>query len=208
MIPRRKLGCTNLEPLCPVICHRRQRCLYDWTVQRSRHASASLIARLKLGLNFCRRPADVYSRWVPGHKGGESETLIGKWFARSKKRSGVILATKVGMVAGADGKNLSARSIAEAAEASLKRLQTDYVDIYFSHKDDEATPLEETLNAYSKLIEQGKVRLIGASNYKGDRLRQALEPGEDRASRLRSASATLQPAGARRVRVRSRAGGV
>jgi aryl-alcohol dehydrogenase-like predicted oxidoreductase len=136
VIPTRKLGRTNLE--VPVICLGGN--VYDWTVDEA-ETFRQLDRAVELGLNFVDT-ADAYSRWVPGHKGGESETLIGKWFARSRKRTRIVLATKIGMMAGADGKNLSARSIAEGAEASLKRLQTDYLDIYFSHKDDEATPLE------------------------------------------------------------------
>ena len=119
---------------------------------------------------------------VPGHQGGESETILGKWFARSGKRSEVVLATKVGMDLGEGKKGLGKRYILEAAEASLKRLQTDHIDLYQSHKDDESTPLEETLEAYRQLIEQGKVRLIGASNYTGERLRLAIDVAAARAS--------------------------
>src|SRR5580700_5479877 len=109
--------------------------VFGWTADEAA-SFAVLDASVNAGLNFIDT-ADVYSRWAPGHKGGESETLIGKWFARSSKRAEIILATKVGMAPGADGKNLSVRSITEGVEASLKRLQTDYIDIYFSHKDDE-----------------------------------------------------------------------
>ncbi|MGC2163422.1 MAG: aldo/keto reductase, partial [Silvibacterium sp.] len=119
--------------------------------------------------------ADVYSRWKPGNHGGESETILGQWFARSGKRGKIILATKVGMDMG-DGKKGLARSyILRAVEDSLKRLQTDYIDLYQSHQDDPSTPIDETLAAYQQLIQQGKVRLIGASNYKAPRLREAIE---------------------------------
>ena len=119
--------------------------------------------------------ADVYSRWVPGHTGGESEAIIGKWFARSGKRDKVVIATKLGMDMG-DGKiGLKPAYIQQAVEDSLRRLQTDRIDLYQSHQDDETTPLEDALGAYARLIEQGKVRYIGASNYKGARLRAALE---------------------------------
>jgi aryl-alcohol dehydrogenase-like predicted oxidoreductase len=117
----------------------------------------------------------VYSRWVPGNKGGESETIIGKWFAKSGKRNQVILATKVGMEMSADKKGLKAAYIKQSVEDSLKRLQTDYIDIYQGHKDDAETPLEETLSAFDELVKQGKVRYIGASNYSGARLAEALE---------------------------------
>ena len=119
--------------------------------------------------------ADVYSKWVPGHVGGESETMIGKWLKQRGDRSQVKILTKVGMDLGGGKKGLSRRRIFEAAEESLKRLQTDYIDLYQSHQDDAETPLEETLGAYAELIKQGKVRAIGASNYKADRFAAALE---------------------------------
>jgi aryl-alcohol dehydrogenase-like predicted oxidoreductase len=118
--------------------------------------------------------ADVYSRWAPGHTGGESESVLGKWLARGGNRAKVIVATKVGME-WAQGKGLSRSYILRSAEQSLKRLQTDYIDLYQSHTDDADTPFEETLGAYAELIKQGKVRAIGASNYKADRLAAALE---------------------------------
>jgi len=118
--------------------------------------------------------ADVYSRWAPGHTGGESETVLGKWLARGGNRAKVIVATKVGME-WAPGKGLSRSYILRSAEQSLKRLQTDYIDLYQSHTDDGDTPFEETFGAYAELIKQGKVRAIGASNYKADRLIAALE---------------------------------
>ncbi len=118
--------------------------------------------------------ADVYTAWVPGHSGGESETVIGKWFAQSGKRDKVVLATKVGMeVRGQKG--LSKDHILRSAEESLRRLQTDRIDLYQSHRDDPDTNFEETLSAYAQLIKEGKVRAIGASNYRGDRLTQAFE---------------------------------
>lgn len=120
--------------------------------------------------------ADAYSRWAPGHKGGESETVIGQWLARNpSKRQKVLIATKVGLDMGEAGKGLSAQHIASAVEASLKRLQTDYIDLYQSHTDDQSVPLEETLRAYQKLIEAGLVRAIGASNYTTERLAEALD---------------------------------
>ncbi len=118
--------------------------------------------------------ADVYSRWVEGNSGGESEMILGRWFQRSGKRGKVVLATKVGMDMG-DGKTgLRPAYIKQAAEASLQRLQTDCIDLYQSHRDDPDTPLADTLGAYADLIAAGKVRAIGASNYTPDRLREAL----------------------------------
>jgi aryl-alcohol dehydrogenase-like predicted oxidoreductase len=116
--------------------------------------------------------ADTYSMWVPGHKGGESETVIGKWLKARGARAKVVIATKVGWDQQEGG--LARNRIVAKAEASLKRLQTDYIDLYQSHRDDPATPLEETLAAYRTLIEQGKVRAIGASNYTAQRLAEAL----------------------------------
>ncbi len=118
--------------------------------------------------------ADAYSRWVPGHVGGESETVIGNWLAKSGKRAKVVLATKVGWDMGPGGKGLSRAHIMKSVEGSLKRLRTDVIDLYQSHRDDPETPQEETLAAYQTLVEQGKVRQIGASNYTGVRLREAL----------------------------------
>jgi aryl-alcohol dehydrogenase-like predicted oxidoreductase len=119
--------------------------------------------------------ADVYSRWAPGNNGGESETIIGKWLKQSGKRQKVVIATKVGMEMAPDKKGLKKQYIFESVEDSLRRLQTDYIDLYQSHKDDPETPLEETLEAYAELIKQGKVRAIGASNYSAERLSEALE---------------------------------
>ena len=119
--------------------------------------------------------ADVYSAWVPGNKGGESETVLGKWLKASGNRRKVLIATKVGMEMGPGRKGLSKSYILRAAEDSLRRLRTDYIDLYQSHADDPETPLEETMEAYAQLIRQGKVRAIGASNYTADRLTQALE---------------------------------
>lgn len=118
--------------------------------------------------------ADVYSVWVPGHHGGESEQVLGKWLKRRGKRQDVVIATKVGMEMSPDRKGLSREHILRSAEDSLKRLQTDYIDLYQSHTDDSQTPLEETAEVYTRLIEQGKVRAIGASNYSAERLSQAL----------------------------------
>lgn len=118
--------------------------------------------------------ADVYSRWAPGHVGGESEALIGRWLRRRGRRDDVIIATKCGMDMGDDRKGLSARWIRTAVNDSLRRLRTDYIDLYQAHQDDPATPLEETLHELAALVREGKVRAIGASNYSGARLSEAL----------------------------------
>jgi aryl-alcohol dehydrogenase-like predicted oxidoreductase len=125
--------------------------------------------------------ADIYSAWAPGNKGGESETIIGNWLKQTGKRSRVIIATKVGMEMGPHDKGLSKAYIVREVEASLRRLQTDYIDLYQSHKDDPETPLDETLQAYQQLVQQGKVRVIGASNYTHDRLSEALRLSEENA---------------------------
>jgi aryl-alcohol dehydrogenase-like predicted oxidoreductase len=119
--------------------------------------------------------ADVYSNFIPGNVGGESETIIGNWLQQRGGRNRVVLATKVGMRMGPDMQGLSKAYIFRAVEDSLRRLKTDYIDLYQSHRDDPGTPLEETLQAYAELIRQGKVRAIGASNYEGPRLLEALD---------------------------------
>lgn len=119
--------------------------------------------------------ADIYSNWAAGHHGGESEMVIGNWLKRGGKRDRIVIATKVGKRMGEEKQGLSRAYIQSAVEASLRRLQTDYIDLYQSHEDDPKTPLEETLEAFTQLIEQGKVRAIGASNYTGHRLAAAME---------------------------------
>src|SRR5947207_3042803 len=114
--------------------------------------------------------ADVYSRWFSGHAGGESETILGMWLKKTGNRGRVVVATKVGMEMGPGEKGLSRAYVLKAAERSLNRLQCDVIDLYQAHKDDEATPLEETLGAFGELIRQRKVRAIGASNYGAERL--------------------------------------
>jgi aryl-alcohol dehydrogenase-like predicted oxidoreductase len=147
--------------------------VFGWTVDEA--TSFSLLdAWLDAGFNFIDT-ADVYSAWVPGHAGGESETIIGKWLKHSGKRARIVLATKVGKPMGEGKVGLSARYIREAVEASLRRLQTDHIDLYQSHDDDTATPLEETLDAFAGLIRAGKVRAIGASNYSAERLELTLQ---------------------------------
>ena len=122
--------------------------------------------------------ADVYSAWVPGHVGGESETIIGKWLKNRRRRDDVIIATKVAKWPKRPG--LSAANIIAAAEESLQRLQTDVIDLYQSHEDDEKTPIDETLEAYDRLIKAGKVRAIGASNFTAPRLTESLKVAGDK----------------------------
>ena len=146
--------------------------VFGWTADAA--TSFALLDRfVDAGLNLIDT-ADVYSRWVPGNQGGESETLIGQWLKKSGKRNRVVIATKVGLDMG-DGKvGLSAAYIERAVEASLQRLGIDHIDLYQAHRDDPNTPLEETLDAFARLIKAGKVRAIGASNYSGARLAEAL----------------------------------
>ncbi|HDR9764900.1 TPA: aldo/keto reductase [Burkholderia cepacia ATCC 25416] len=144
--------------------------VFGWTVDENT-SFALLDALADTGINFIDT-ADVYSAWVPGNHGGESETIIGKWLKRSGKREQVVIATKVGLLAARAG--LTKGNILKAVDDSLRRLQTDYIDLYFSHRDlADTAPLEETLGAYQTLIDAGKVRIIGASNYSGARLREA-----------------------------------
>ena len=147
--------------------------VFGWTAD-DQASFAVLDAFIAAGLNFIDT-ADVYSVWVPRHRGGESETVLGNWLKRGAIRADVVIATKVGMQMAPDRKGLSAGHIVRSAEDSLRRLQTDYIDLYYSHCDDPGVPMEETLGAYQKLIAQGKVRAIGASNFTAERLSLALE---------------------------------
>lgn len=146
--------------------------VFGWTIDESTSFTI-LDAYVDSGLNFIDT-ADIYSTWVAGHTGGESETIIGKWLKRSGKRSKIVLATKVGMQMPA-GKGLKKDYILREVEDSLRRLETDTIDLYQSHEDDPSTPLEETLGAFAQLIREGKVRAIGASNYSAPRLAEALK---------------------------------
>jgi aryl-alcohol dehydrogenase-like predicted oxidoreductase len=150
--------------------------VFGWTVDEAL-SFRLLDAWLDAGFNFVDT-ADVYSSWVPGHTGGESETIIGKWLKQSGKRNRVVLATKVGKPMGEGKVGLSPAYIREAVDASLKRLQTDHIDLYQSHDDDADTPIAESLGAFGELIKAGKVRAIGASNYTAPRLKEALDIAE------------------------------
>lgn len=119
--------------------------------------------------------ADVYSAWVPGNQGGESEAILGKWMKRSGRRAETVIITKVGSAVGPYKKDLTAKHILAAVEDSLRRLQTDYIDLYLSHWPDQTTPIEETLGAFATLLKQGKVRAVGGSNYDARGLGAALE---------------------------------
>lgn len=147
--------------------------VFGWTAGE-RTSFDLLDAFVDSGLDFIDT-ADVYSGWVPGNKGGESETIIGKWLKKSGKRDKVIIATKVGKPMGPDKKGLSKKYITQAIADSLKRLQTDYIDLYQSHEDDKNIPLTETMQAFTDLIKQGKVRAIGASNYSSARFKETLD---------------------------------
>jgi aryl-alcohol dehydrogenase-like predicted oxidoreductase len=168
LMKKRKLGRSGLE-VSPLAFGGN---VFGWTADEP--TSMRLLDRFVAeGFNFIDT-ADVYSRWVSGHTGGESETLIGKWLKKTGKRNEVVIATKVGMEMGSDRKGLAPQYIRRAVEASLERLQTDHIDLYQSHTDDKETPLADTLGAYEKLIRDGKVRAIGASNYSAERFEEAL----------------------------------
>lgn len=152
--------------------------VFGWTADEQT-SFRLLDAFVDAGLNLIDT-ADVYSRWIPGHQGGESETVIGKWLKSRGRRDRVVIATKLGVEMGEGEKGLSRAYMQRAVERSLIRLQTDYIDLYQSHRDDEGTPLEETLEAYAELIRAGKVRCIGASNYKAPRLAEALHISTER----------------------------
>ena len=164
----RTLGNTGLE-IAPLVLGGN---VFGWTVDEA-GAFELLDRAAAAGLNTIDT-ADSYSSWVPGNVGGESETLIGKWLKRSGRRAGTILITKVGSAVSSYPQDLKAKHILAAAEDSLRRLQTDRIDLYFSHWPDPATPIEETLGAHETLLRQGKVRAIGASNYSAAQLQEAL----------------------------------
>ena len=150
--------------------------VFGWTVDEPL-SFRLLDAWLDAGCNFVDT-ADVYSSWVPGHVGGESETIIGKWLRQSGKRNRVVLATKVGKPMGEGRKGLAAKYVREAVDASLKRLKCEHIDLYQAHDDDSETPFEETLAAFADLIRAGKVRAIGASNHTAPRLAEALDTAQ------------------------------
>jgi aryl-alcohol dehydrogenase-like predicted oxidoreductase len=165
---KRRLGSSDLET-APLIFGGN---VLGWTMDE-KHSFEVLDTFVAAGLNMIDT-ADIYARWATG-AGGESETVVGNWLRSRKNRQQVIIASKVGMDMGGGNTGLSKKYILKAVEASLKRLQTDHIDLYQSHKDDETVPVEETLDAYQQLIKEGKVRYIGASNFSAERLQQSLD---------------------------------
>lgn len=165
---KRKLGNSGLE-VAPWALGGN---VFGWTADEAT-SFRLLDAFVDAGLNLIDT-ADVYSKWIPGHVGGESETVIGNWLAKSGKRNKVLIATKLGVEMGPGETGLSRAYMKKAVERSLDRLKTDHIDLYQSHRDDDKTPMEETLAAFGELIKAGKVRAIGASNFKADRLAEAL----------------------------------
>lgn len=161
--------------------------VFGWTTDEATSLSL-LSAFVERGFS-CIDTADVYSTWVAGHRGGESEQMIGRWLKRGGQRDKIIIATKVGMQM-PEGKGLSASHILSSVEGSLKRLGTDYIDLYQAHIDDPATPLEETLEAFRQLLKSGKVRAIGASNFIAPRLAEALGVAKEKGL---AAFVSLQP---------------
>jgi aryl-alcohol dehydrogenase-like predicted oxidoreductase len=166
---KRKLGKSSIE-VAPLTfgCN-----VFGWTVDQAMSFKL-LDGFLVAGFNFIDT-ADIYASWVPGNKGGESETIIGNWLKARGGRDKVVIATKLGIEMGPGKKGLSRAYMMRAVEDSLRRLQTDHIDLYQSHRDDPDTPIEETLAAYQELIQQGKVRVIGASNFSAPRLAASLE---------------------------------
>jgi aryl-alcohol dehydrogenase-like predicted oxidoreductase len=150
--------------------------VFGWTADEAM-SFRLLDAFVDAGFNLIDT-ADVYSRWAPGHSGGESETVIGRWLKQSAKRDRVLIATKVGKDMGDGRTGLSPKWIRQAVDESLRRLQTDRIDLYQSHDDDPSTPFADTLAAFDELIRAGKVRAIGASNHSAARLAQALDTSE------------------------------
>ena len=178
----RKLGTSGLE-IAPLVLGGN---VFGWTADREA-SFAVLDAFAGAGFNAVDT-ADVYSRWAPGHQGGESETVLGNWMKARGNRDRIVLITKVGSEMPV-GKGLRAAYIQQACEASLKRLQTDRIDLYFSHFPDKETPIAETLEAHQRLVDQGKVRAVGASNYDAAGLKEAL----DAAGGGRARYSVLQP---------------
>ncbi|MFD1036110.1 aldo/keto reductase [Sphingomonas hankookensis] len=166
---RRRLGATDLETP-PLILGGN---VFGWTIDRA-ESFRILDAFVDLGGTMIDT-ADVYSAWVDGHRGGESETILGEWLRQSGKRDRVLIATKVGMLPGDGGEKLAPARIAAAAEGSLARLGTDHIDLYYAHQDDEDTPQADYLAAFGRLIDAGKVRVLGASNFRAMRLKSALD---------------------------------
>ncbi len=167
MLQRRRLGQSDLQ-LAPIMLGGN---VFGWTIDE-KTSFGILDAFVEAGFNAVDT-SDSYARWIPGSPGGESETIIGNWLKRSSKRDKVLIATKVGEDMG-EGRSLKKDYILRECEASLRRLQTDHIDLYQTHFDDEVTPVEETMQGYAALIKAGKVRAIGASNISPARLKASL----------------------------------
>jgi len=165
MLTKKMLGTSGLEVSTLTLGGN----VFGWTLDE-KGSYKILDAYVDSGLNFIDT-ADVYSKWSPGNKGGESETIIGNWLTKTGKRKQVIIATKLGIDMGNGKIGLSAKYMKLAVEASLKRLKTDYIDLYQSHIDDAGTPVEETMSAFNQLIREGKIRNIGASNFSAERIK-------------------------------------
>ncbi|MCJ8158314.1 aldo/keto reductase [Sphingomonas sp. LaA6.9] len=147
--------------------------VFGWTAGEA--TSFKLLDRFVAAGGTMIDTADVYSAWIPGHRGGESETVIGRWLKQRGRRDDILIATKVGMMPGEGGSGLAPARIAAAAEASLTRLNTDYVDLYYAHQDDPAVPQQAVIEAFDRLVLAGKVRALGASNFTAERLASALD---------------------------------
>ena len=184
MTTSRRLGATDLD-IAPLVLGGN---VFSWTLDQQ--ASFRVLDTFVATGGTMIDTADAYSVWVPGHQGGESENIIGEWLKASGKRDVVRIATKVGELSGEGGAKLAPTRIAAACEASLKRLGVERIDLYFAHHDDEGTPQEEVLAAFTKLIDAGKVRALGASNFSAARLKSANEAA--RANGLHSFQ-VLQP---------------
>ena len=167
--PLRRLGSTDLK-LAPLVLGGN---VFGWTADRA--TSFAVLDAFVAGGGTLIDTADVYSAWAPGHTGGESETVIGDWLRQSGKREEILIATKVGMLPGEGGAKLAPARIAAACEASLKRLGTDRIDVYFAHQDDDDVAQEDYLAAFGKLHDAGKIRVVGASNFHAGRLKSAVD---------------------------------
>ncbi|HYI42656.1 MAG TPA: aldo/keto reductase [Sphingomicrobium sp.] len=163
MIEKRPIGTSGIE-VAPLALGGN---VFDWTADEA--ASFAVLDAFVDAGGTMIDTADVYSAWVPGHSGGESERLIGRWLKRSGKRHQVVIATKVGMAAG-----LEPETVEAACEASLRNLGVDTIDLYYQHKDDSAVPLADSLGAFDRLVEAGKIRAVGLSNFAADRIDEAM----------------------------------
>lgn len=171
MMKQRSLGSSGIT-IAPLVFGGN---VFGWTIDEQQ-SFAVLDAFIDHGFNMVDT-ANMYSSWVPGNQGGESETIIGNWLKQRGGREKVIIATKVGMPMGDGSQGLAHDYILRAVEDSLQRLQTDYIDVYFSHQDDKTVPIDETLAAYDLLMKQGKIRTVASSNYDAARLQEALDIG-------------------------------